>query len=180
MGQVAVNLDDERFPPRLWSKVVVSDGHWLWTGTIAGCPQIRWKVDGVFKTVSVRRLLFEAATGTTAPAIGGCRVDCVNPAHAIGATHEELARRWNAAQDRTRCKHGHLLAEVGVYLRIVEGRTVRSCRRCWLDRSKAQAEAKFVRNMRRASPARRRELTRRRAGGVKAWVTRRAREAMLR
>jgi hypothetical protein len=178
-----LTFGDARIPERVWSKITVdSDGHWIWNGVIAGSPQIRWKVEGTFKTVSVRRVLFEFANGpTTAPAIGGCRCECVNPAHAIAGSSAEITAKWKQSQDSSRCKRGHVLAEVGTYVRIVKGKRVASCRRCWLERQKERNDARYLKRLRRMSPERRASFIRRSAAIRRAWRTgaRRCRDGSL-
>lgn len=166
-----IEFGDERIPQRIWSKITISDGHWLWTGAIAGVPQTRWKVDGVQKTVSVRRILFELATGTTAPAIGGCRCECVNPAHAVAGTAAEVAASWDSKQDRTKCVAGHVLGEVGIYFSTVRGRKVRKCSACHAIHTAAKRDKRRRRRLASMSPERREKFLRKSETQRRLWAS---------
>jgi hypothetical protein len=171
---------DDRLPIRIWEKIAVDqDGCWIWRGTFAGHPQTRWKVDGAFKTVSVRRVIYEAAHGPCdLPVIGGCKLACVNPLHVKPFARGELEKKRAAERRPTVCRHGHVLAEVGVYLgKVKGGRVVSHCRVCAHAGSRVWAEKRRLRRVRRMSPARREEYERRRVAGLKAWESRRSRIA---
>ena len=88
-----IQIGDRRLPERFWDKVipVPESGCWFWLGAISGGPQFRWKVDGRWKVVGVKRLLFELAHGpTSADAIGGCNVACVHPDHQVAGSPREV------------------------------------------------------------------------------------------
>jgi len=129
-----VKFGDPRLPERLWSKIDVVDGCWIWRGAFANTAQI-WR-DG--KTVNVRRWIWETEHGRPAgDAVGtGARCDrrCVHHDHAVAGSRGDLADAyWFSRRDRETCRHGHVLAVVGVYtMKSKTARTGvnRACRAC--------------------------------------------------
>lgn len=132
-----MNFGDSRVPQRVWNKITVDEfGHWQWTGAHSGHPQVRITLEPfVYRTVNVRRILFEIAHGAQPieHVFGGCERGCVNPDHLISATYSELRTIQEATKpERTHCPHGHDLRVVGVYINNSGGRrsASRECRSC--------------------------------------------------
>src|SRR5262249_34029705 len=65
-----IGFGDARIPARVWDKLVVDPVSqcWNWIGCFASQPQVRWKVDGKWKAMNVRRV-FANLVGDTAEAI---------------------------------------------------------------------------------------------------------------
>ena len=167
---------DPRIPDRIWSKILVApNGCWIWMGAFSHAPQVRWKVDGHHKTVNVRRVLFELDRGPAGEAIGAeCTLRCVRPEHVYAGSHREVCVRSSRARhgdpaQRTTCRRGHLLADVGVYRRTIGGRKVRSCRECWALKEKTKRDKRYMRRLARMSPERRATYIRRAAAQRAAW-----------
>jgi hypothetical protein len=84
----------ERLPPRFWTKVIVSDGCWLWTGhrTRKGYGTFRLRR----RMVSAHRLAYTALVGQIPDGLNvlhSCdTASCVNPAHLRPGTHGDNVR----------------------------------------------------------------------------------------
>lgn len=141
---VAMNFEDSRLPKRFWGKCIPEPNSscWFWLGAISGgYGQLRWPEGSVkAKRVSVHRIAV-MADGRLIP--DGYTIDhrcentcCANPAHLDVVTNEENIARFWRRHPHTRCVHGHLLREVGIYVDRSGGK---HCKRCVL----AQRRAKY-------------------------------------
>lgn len=166
---------DPRLPARLWEKIVCQDDHWIWLGAIAGGPQIRWQIGGSSKTVSVRRILFEALHGPqSARSIGGCDRMCVNPAHAVAGTPQDVTAKWRELHPWIVCPHGHVLAEVGFYVTRYTNRqglalVRRHCRACHSLHVLAKTRLQRAARARSLPPAKRRAYLKRSREMERRW-----------
>lgn len=159
----------------MWSKIEIDQATqcWIWKGTVSGTPQIRWKVGEVWKAYNARRLVYEAAFGpTTAEAVGGCKLTCLNPTHVIAGTHDEVSGEWHrrhptGVTKSDLCKHGHVLAVVGVYT----GRSGAKCRACQALLSAAQKAAERAERVAMMTPDERAAHERRSQAAIERWAT---------
>jgi hypothetical protein len=156
-----MNYGDPRLPDRYWDKVVPvpESGCWLWIGALPSGPQIRWKVDGAHKTLSAKRVAFEAVHGPqSAPAIGGCIDACVCPDHMIAGTTSEITIRVAARRPRgPMCRYGHEREVVGYYITYENGRAVHHCRACHAKCVAIVVDRKRRRRLAHMKPERRQE-----------------------
>lgn len=131
------------FEERLWAKIDISDGCWLWKGNIVGGGYGQVHRDR--QLVMVHRLVYETLVGPIPDGLELdhlCRVPpCVNPAHLEPVTHSENVRRGMGAPGlaarKTHCLRGHPLE--GENLRLIMDyhgeRTWRGCRACERERA---------------------------------------------
>jgi hypothetical protein len=95
-----VRFGDPRLPARVWRKLVIEDGCWVWTGSLqSGYAVVSWRA-GKPRGCGSRlghRLAFELLVG---PIAHGLVVDhlcrnpaCMNPAHLEPVTQKENVRR---------------------------------------------------------------------------------------
>jgi hypothetical protein len=176
-----VNYGDTRIPERIWDKIVpcACSGCWFWTATIAGVPQVRWKVGTMWKVVGVRKVFHQVLTGITATdllelgiGIGACMNECVNPAHYVFGTHKELGYKNN--RQRRFCVNGHDMEIEGVYKSNREGpnhRTGDHCRACRAARCLADRERVRKKRLARMTPERLRRFLRKSKTMKSRWQT---------
>ncbi len=122
------------------SRVVKSDGCWLWTGYLTRGGYGRLYI-GSYRYEYTHRLAYEEAVG---PIPDGLELDhlcrnhaCCNPAHLEAVTHRENirrgagpdhCRRLSAAKSaRPACPRGHLWTEANTYTRPSGRRYCRTC-----------------------------------------------------
>ena len=129
---------------RLWSKIEITDDHWLWTGGTDGRGYgliNRARREGQRGSpLKAHRAVYELVVG---PIPTGLELDhlcrnrlCVNPAHLEPVTHAENVRRsdivggWH--RRNTRCMNGHPYTEANTHFRRRDG--ARICRTCGKER----------------------------------------------
>lgn len=88
------------FEDRLWAKVDMTDGCWLWTGTVNRQGYGRFCIGGRGNTRLAHRVTYELLVG---PVPVGLELDhlcnvrgCVRPDHLEPVTHVENLRRRDA------------------------------------------------------------------------------------
>lgn len=137
------------FVERLSSKIVISDGCWLWTGSLnrKGYPMVR--VDAAREWCLAHRAVYELLVGVIPEGLELdhlCRVrGCVNPAHLEPVTHAENMRRVPPESRPRRprhyrgaaCRYGHQFTPENTYTRP---NGVRECRLCMAEYQKRARE----------------------------------------
>lgn len=132
---------DERLPRRLWDKITVNCGCWVWVGAKSrGYGQ----ASHAGRVQYVHRITYEAFNGAVP---SGLELDhtcrnraCVNPLHLEPVSHRTNVVRGEAPAaairrhaQRTHCKRGHEFTPENTYQRP----TGRECRQCWKQRKTA-------------------------------------------
>ena len=129
---------DEKLPRRLWNKITIDNGCWLWAGAKSrGYGQAIYSG----RVQYVHRIVYEALKK---PVDRGFELDhlcrnraCVNPLHLEPVSHQTNVVRGEAPMAvklrhsrRTHCKRGHEFTAENTYQRP----TGRECRECWKQR----------------------------------------------
>ncbi len=171
-ASAVVNFGDPRIEDRIWDKIAPcpTTGCWLWTATFAGAPQIRWKIDGKWAVINVRRIFGELAGVADAKIIIGDCSHCVNPAHYEIFDSASEASLWAAASLRpTYCKHGHSLEDAYEYINGSDGHRYRRCRTCQSLTTAVYANKAFERRVRSMTSHNRARALRRSARAREMW-----------
>lgn len=109
-----------------WAQVGLTEGCWLWRGTVSS------RGYGRVGRRYVHRLVYEwehgpIPEGLTIDHLCGVKV-CVNPAHLEAVTAAENHRRWVEAS-KGACRHGHAKTPENVYVTRRGHRLCQECRR---------------------------------------------------